>query len=156
MNGKTQYTPKGFHSITPYLFVNNGAQAIEFYKTVFAALEKVRIPGANGKIGYCELRIGDSPLMLSDEYPEMNIRGPKALGGSPVGIYIYVEDPDLVVEKALKAGATLDRPVQDQFFGDRMGAITDPFGHMWYIGKQIEELTPEQVMQRMAKHSHGA
>lgn len=141
--------PEGYHSLTPYLAVEGAAAAIDFYKEAFGAVETMRLPGSDGKVGHAELRIGDSMLMLSDEYPEMNHRGPKAYGGTPMGLVLYVPDVDATVARAVAAGATLTRPVADQFYGDRTGAVTDPFGHSWHIHTHVREV-PLEEMQRAA------
>ena len=126
--------PDGYHTITPYLSVHDGEAAIEFYKAAFDAKEHFRMPGPDGKgIGHAELQIGDSRLMLANEYPEIKFRGPKSLGGSPVMMHLYVEDCDAWFERAVKAGAKVTRPLADQFYGDRGGGLEDPFGHTWYI-----------------------
>src|SRR5436305_9993552 len=115
--------PEGYHTATPYLVMKDAAKAIEFYKKAFGATEIMRFPGPGGKIGHAEIRIGDSPIMLADEHPEMDAQGPRSLGGSPVGIMLYVEDVDAVVQQAVAAGAKVDRPVKDQFYGDRSGGL---------------------------------
>ena len=140
--------PDGYHSITPYITVEGGATAIEFYKKVFDAVERLRMDGPDGKIGHTELLIGDSVLMMSDEYPEMNARGPKTIGGSPVSLALYVTDVDAVVKKAVAAGATLERPVENRFYGDRTGTIKDPFGHTWHVGTHVEDVSPEELQKR--------
>jgi PhnB protein len=132
----------------PYLHIDGAADAIEFYKQVFAATERMRMGGPDGKIGHAELAIGDSVLMLADEYPDMGIRGPKAFGGSPVVLAIYVDDVDAVVAKATGAGATIQRPIEDRFYGDRVGQIEDPFGHVWSVQTHIEDVSPEEMRRR--------
>lgn len=128
MTSGVKPVPEGYHSITPYLVVNDAAGAIEFYKTAFGASELMRMAAPNGRIGHAELRIGDSRVMLADEFPEMGARSARTIGGSPVHIYLYVEDVDAVTGRALAAGAKELRPVKDQFYGDRSGSIEDPFG----------------------------
>src|SRR5438477_12871988 len=123
MKGKVNYIPPGYHTLMPYLIVNGAAKAIEFYKTAFGAIEVMRIGGPGGKIGHAELKLGDSTLMLADEFPEMDARGPQSIGGTPVGLAIYVEDADAVTARALSAGATVLRPIQDQFYGACSGTI---------------------------------
>ena len=142
--------PEGYHSITPYLIVKGGARAIDWYVSALGARELMRMPGPDGRIGHAEVRIGDSVVMLADEHPDVGARAPESVGGSPVGLMLYVEDCDAVVRRAVDAGARLERPVQDQFYGDRSGTIRDPFGHQWTIATHTEDLTPEELEQRMA------
>lgn len=150
MTSKVKPIPEGYHSVTPYLIIKNAAAAIEFYKKAFGATELFRIDQPDGKIGHAEITIGDSPIMLSDEFPEMGHRGPQSLGGSPVSIMLYVDDVDTVVNRATTAGAKLDRPVEDKFYGDRAGSLTDPFGHIWHIGTHKEDVSPEEMEKRAA------
>ena len=126
-----QSIPDGYPQVTPYLCVDGAKAAIEFYSTVLGAKERMQMPGPDGKIGHAELELGESLIMLADEFPEMGIRGPKAVGGTPVMISIYVEDADAVFDAAVAAGATALRPMEDQFYGDRTGQFEDPFGHRW-------------------------
>jgi PhnB protein len=140
--------PDGYHSVTPYLIVDGGAKALQYYQQAFGAEEEMRMPGPKGKVMHAEIRIGDSKIMLADEFPEMGARGPNSIGGSPVGICLYVEDVDTVFQRALEAGGTEVRPVQDQFYGDRSGTLRDPFGHQWTIATHIEDLTPEEIGKR--------
>ena len=142
--------PKGYHSVTPYLIINGAARAIDFYEKVFDATEVMRMADPSGKVGHAEIKIGDSVIMLADEHPEMGHRSPQSLGGSPVGILLYVKDVDATVEKALAAGAKLERPVKDQFYGDRSGQIRDPFGHLWTVSTHKEDLSPEEMEKRAA------
>jgi PhnB protein len=142
--------PDGYHTITPYLSVSGAARAIEFYKTAFGAEELFRMADPNGKVGHAELQIGDSRLMLAEEFPEMNFRSPESIGGSPVLICLYVEDVDALAARAIAAGAKVVRPVKDQFYGDRSGTFADPFGHIWSISTHKEDLSPEE-MDRRAK-----
>ena len=142
--------PEGYHSITPYLIVKGAAAAIDFYKRAFGATELVRMPGPDGKVGHAELKIGDSPIMLADEVQEMGAVSPQTLGGSPVSILLYVEDVDAVFNRAISAGAKSVRPVEDKFYGDRMGSLADPFGHHWHIGTHKEDLSPEELQKRAA------
>ena len=146
--------PDGYHSVTPYLICDGAADAIEYYKKAFGATELFRMDH-QGKIGHAELKIGDSPIMLADEYPQMGYRSPKALGGTPVSIMIYVEDVDTVYKRALDAGATEVKPLQDQFYGDRSGTLTDPFGHVWTVATHKEDVSMEEMNRRMAA-AHGA
>jgi PhnB protein len=141
--------PDGYHTVTPYLIVNGAASALEFYKKAFGATELMRFPGPGGKIGHAEIRIGDSAIMLADEHPEMDARGPKTLGGSPVGILIYTEDVDAAAKRAVAAGAKVLRPVQDQFYGDRSGTFEDPYGHKWTIATHKEDVSVEEMQKRM-------
>ena len=143
--------PDGYHSVTPYLIVSGAAAAIDFYKRAFGATELLRMPGPGGKVMHAEVKIGDSPVMLADEMPEMGHRGPQALGGTPVSIMLYVQDADKVFNQAVAAGAKVMRPLQDQFYGDRSGTITDPYGHVWTIGTHKEDLTPEEIDRRFAE-----
>jgi len=132
------------------LIVNDGARAIEFYKKAFGATELFRMAGPDGKIGHAEIKIGDSPIMLADEVPAMGHRSPQSLGGSPVSILLYVEDVDAVFNQAVAAGAKVARPVADQFYGDRTGGVTDPFGHAWYIATHKEDVSSEELQKRAA------
>ena len=151
MAAKVRYVPEGYHTATPYLIVNDGAAAIDFYKRAFGARELVRMPDATGKkVGHAEIKIGDSPIMLADESPEMNSRSPQTLGGSPITILLYVEDVDTFVKEAVRAGGKLERPIEDQFYGDRSGSLKDPFGHTWHISTHKEDVTPEEMKRRMA------
>ena len=147
--------PEGYHTATPYLIVGDGARALEFYKQAFGATELFRMAGPDGRIGHAEIKIGDSPIMLADEHPEMNARSPRTLGGSPVSLVLYVEDVDAVVEQAVAAGAKLTRPVANQFYGDRTGGVEDPFGHVWYIATHVEDVSPEELQRRAAAAHHG-
>jgi PhnB protein len=142
--------PDGYHTITPYLIINGAAQAIEFYKRAFGAAETVRMPDPKGRIAHAEIKIGDSMIMLADEHHEMGHRGPRTLGGTSVSILLYVPDVDSVFDRAIKAGAKSQRPVADQFYGDRMGTLEDPFGHVWTIGTHIEDVSAEEMKRRMA------
>ena len=148
MSDKVKPTPEGFHSVTPYLCVSDAARAIEFYKGAFGATELMRMDAPGGKVGHAEVRIGDSVVMLADEFPEINFRRPQTAGGPTAHFVIYVEDVDAQVERAVAAGATLTRPVKDQFYGDRMGGVEDPFGHVWFIATHIEDVAPEEMAAR--------
>jgi PhnB protein len=147
--------PDGYHSVTPYLIVKGGAEAIDYYKKAFGAVELFRMDHG-GKIGHAEIKIGDSPIMLADEYPEMKYVSPKTLGGTPVSIMIYVEDVDTVYNQALAAGGTEVKALQDQFYGDRSGTLTDPFGHVWTVATHKEDVTEEEMAKRMKAHTAGA
>lgn len=142
--------PKGYHSITPYLIVTNATKAIEFYKKAFGAKEVIRMERPGKKIGHAELKIGDSKIMLADECPEMHARSPKAYGGSPMSIHLYVKDVDSVVKRAVRAGGKLLRRVEDMFYGDRSGAVEDPYGYNWYIATHVENVSPAQIRKRAA------
>jgi PhnB protein len=142
--------PDGYHTVTPYLIINGAAQALEFYKRAFGAVETVRMPDPKGRIAHAEIKIGDSMVMLADEHHEMGHRGPRTLGGTSVSILLYVPDVDTVFDRAIKAGAKSQRPVADQFYGDRMGTLEDPFGHVWTIGTHIEDVSAEEMKRRMA------
>ena len=146
--------PDGYHSVTPYLICDGAADAIEYYKKAFGATELFRMDH-EGRVGHAELKIGDSPIMLADEYPQMGYRSPKALGGTPVSIMIYVPDVDTVYQQAIDAGATVVKPLQDQFYGDRSGTVTDPFGHVWTVATHKEDVSMEEMNRRMAS-AHGA
>jgi PhnB protein len=145
--------PEGYHTVTPYLIVNAGAKALDFYARAFGAIERLRID-AGGKIGHAEITIGDSCVMLADEHPEIGALGPTTVGGSPVSLHLYVEDVDAVVARAVAAGATLVRPVADQFYGDRVGGVADPFGHRWFIATHKEDLSAEELHRRAATQGH--
>ena len=140
--------PEGYHTATPYLIVNDGAGAIEFYKKAFSATEVMRHPGPEGKLMHAEIKIGDSHIMLADEFPEMGFQSPTSLGGSPVGILLYVENVDELYNQAIEAGGKEMKPLQNQFYGDRSGSLVDPFGHVWTVATHIEDITPEEMQKR--------
>jgi PhnB protein len=146
--------PEGYHSVTPYLIIKGATEAIEFYKKAFGATELFRFPAPEGKIGHAEIKIGDSPIMLADEHPDMGYKGPQTLGGSPVSIMIYVEDVDATFNLAVGAGATVKDALTDKFYGDRMGKVVDPFGHVWHVATHKEDVSVEE-MERRAKAAHG-
>lgn len=146
--------PEGYHSVTPYLIIKGAADAIEYYKNAFGATELFRME-REGKIGHAEIKIGDSPIMLADEHPQMGAVSPKTLGGSPVGIMIYVNDVDTIFNQAIKLGGVQVKPLQDQFYGDRSGTLTDPFGHQWTVATHTEDVAPEEMEKRMAAAGHG-
>ncbi|MDB6022105.1 MAG: Glyoxalase/bleomycin resistance protein/dioxygenase [Pedosphaera sp.] len=150
MNTKIKPIPAGYHTVTPYLILKGAAQGLEFYKKAFGATEIMRMSGPDGKVGHAEIKIGNSPVMLADESPQMNTRSPQSLGGSPISILLYVEDVDALVKQAIAAGAKIDRPIEDKFYGDRMGSVTDPFGHTWHIATHKEDVAPEEMKKRMA------
>ena len=144
----TQPIPEGYHTVTPYLAVDDAAQAIEYYKKAFGAKERVRMDTPDGKIGHAELEIGDSLVMLADAFPQSTTRPPKELGGTSAGVFMYVEDVDAVVKQAVDAGATVTMEVADQFWGDRFGTVADPFGHSWSIATHVEDVPPEEMAER--------
>jgi PhnB protein len=150
MPNKVKPIPEGFHTATPFLTVDNGPKALDFYKRAFGAKEVMRMEGPDGKIGYAEIQIGDSRITLSDEFSNMN-KSAKALGGSPVAIMLYVEDADTLFKQAVGAGAKEVQPMKDQFFGDRTGSVTDPFGHRWYVCTHIEDVSPAELKRRTAE-----
>jgi PhnB protein len=152
---KTRPIPKGYHAVTPYLSVQGAASAIAFYKKAFGAKEIMRMPGPGGTIGHAEIQIGDSRIMLADEFPEMNFRSPRAVGGTPVNIHLYVQYADKVAKKAVAAGAKLLRPVADQFYGDRSGSLEDPFGHVWHIATHVEDIPMKELKKRAAAKAAG-
>jgi PhnB protein len=135
-------------AVTPYLTVKDAASAIEFYKRAFGATEELRLVEPQGRIGHAEIVINGSPIMLSDEYPELDVLGPQSRGGSTVGLYLYVDDVDEVFNRAVAEGATVVRPVADEFYGDRSGKLADPFGHAWYVATRKENLSPEELTKR--------
>lgn len=145
-----QPIPEGYHSLTPYLILDGAAEAIAYYKAAFGATELMRLPMPGGKIGHAELQIGDSRFMLADEFPEMGARGPKSIGGSPVGLCLYLPDVDAAFARAVAAGGTVERPVADQFYGDRAGTLVDPFGHKWTLATHTEDVSAEEMARRMA------
>jgi PhnB protein len=142
--------PEGYQTVTPYLVTANADKAIEYYKEAFGAIELARLLGPDGKVMHAEIKIGDSPIMLSDECPDWDALGPLTRGGTTVSIVLYVEDVDAVVSRAIAAGAKAVMPVTDQFWGDRMGTVIDPFGHKWSIATHIEDVSPEEVSTRAA------
>ncbi len=150
MTSKVKPIPEGYHTATPYLIIKDAASAIEFYKKAFGATELMRHADPSGKIMHAEIKIGNSPIMIGSEFPEMGVRSPQSLGGSPVGILLYVEDVDAVFSQAVAAGAKVERAVKDQFYGDRSGGVTDPFGHVWHIATHIEDVAPEELRKRAA------
>jgi PhnB protein len=140
--------PDGYHTVTPYLTVDDAAAAIEYYKQAFGAKERVRMNAPDGKVGHAELEIGDSLVMLSDALPQFTARPPKELGGTTGAVFLYVEDVDAVTKQAVDAGGTVEMEVADQFWGDRFGSITDPFGHLWSIATHVEDVPPEEMAER--------
>lgn len=140
--------PDGYSSVTPYLAVKQAADAIEFYRRAFGAKERMRMVAPDGKVGHAELMIGNSVIMLADEYPDMDFRSPESLGSASVTLHLYVKDVDASFRKAIEAGAKQLREVKDQFYGDRSGTLRDPFGHVWNISTHKEDLSPEEIERR--------
>ena len=150
MHTNAKPIPDGYEAATPYLIIQGAARAIEFYNKAFGAKEEMRIPAPGDKIGHAEIRIGNAPIMMADEFPDMGFLSPQSLGGSPVGMLVYFEDVDAVFDQALAMGAEVVKPLADQFYGDRAGTIKDPFGHIWTLATRKEELSPEDIMKRAA------
>ena len=148
---KVKPIPDEYPRITPYLIVDGAGAAIGFYGTVFGATERMRMPAPGDKIGHCELQIGTALIMLADESPEMGQRSPKSIGGSPVTISVYVEDVDETFDRAVKAGATVVRAVEDQFYGDRSGQFEDPYGHRWSVASHVEDVPPAEMAKRASE-----
>ena len=146
--------PEGYHSLTPYLIIDGAAKALEYYTKAFGATELFRMEH-EGKIGHAEMKIGDSPFMLADENAQMGFKGPKALGGTPVSLMIYVDDVDSTFKQALEAGGVEMKPLQDQFYGDRSGTLTDPFGHVWTVATHKEDVSPEEMDKRLKAMAAG-
>ena len=141
--------PDGYATVTPYLYVRDAARAIDFYSKAFGAIELYRLANPDGRIGHAEILIGTSRIMLADEFPEMNVKGPQSLEGTSVSFLIYVEDVDAQFDRAIAAGATVLRPLKDQFYGDRSGSLADPFGHSWTIATHVEDVSPEEMQARV-------
>jgi PhnB protein len=154
----TKPIPAGYHSVTPYLTVDDATAAIEFYKDAFGATERVRMEAPDGKVGHAELEIGDSIVMLADAFPESTSRSPNELGGTTAGVFLYVKDVDKTVKQATQAGAAIMQDVADMFWGDRFGSVKDPFGHVWSIATHIEDVDPAEIAERakQAMSSAGA
>jgi PhnB protein len=140
--------PEEYPRVTPYLIVDGAADAIDFYKAVLGATERMRMEGPEGKVGHAELELGNSLIMLADEHPEMDAHGPKSVGGTPVSLHVYVEDADSVFERATEAGAKSLRAVEDKFYGDRSGSFEDPFGHQWHVATHVEDIPPDEMSKR--------
>ena len=143
-----QPVPEGYHTVTPYLIIKGAAQALDFYQKAFGATERMRMAGPDGHVMHAEIQIGDSIIMVADEFPDMGYRGPQHYGGTAVGLHLYVNDVDALFKQALAAGAKEERPVADQFYGDRTGTLRDPFGHQWSIATHKEDLTEEEIGRR--------
>ena len=148
--------PEGYHSVTPYLIVRGAAEAIDFYRKAFGAVELFRFPSPDGKIGHAEIKVGDSPIMIADEYPDMGYKGPQTIGGSPVSLMIYLEDVDSVFKQAVGAGATIKEALQDKFYGDRIGTVIDPFGHVWHLATHKEDVSMAEMEERIKAHTAEA
>jgi PhnB protein len=146
--------PDGYHTATPYLIVSGAAKALEFYKQAFGATELFRMPQPDGRIGHAEIQIGNSRLMLADEHHEIGAKSPQTIGGTAVSILLYVEDADRIFNQAVAVGAKVTRPLENKFYGDRMGSLTDPFGHEWHIATHVEDVSPEELQKRAAAQ-HG-
>jgi len=142
--------PDGYPRVIPYLIVDGGTAAIDFYSSVLGATERMRMPAPDGKIGHAELELGDSLIMLADEFPDMDAHGPKAMGGTPVSLLVYVEDADAAFDRAIQAGAKSLQPVEDKFYGDRSGRFEDPFGHRWDVATHVEDVPPDEMAKRAA------
>ena len=147
--------PDNYPRVTPYLYVDGAGAAIEFYEKVLGANQRGRLDGPDGKVRHAELEIGDSVVMLADENPDMGIRGPKSIGGSPFTLHVYVDDADAVYDAALEAGATSIRGVENQFYGDRSGQFEDPFGHRWSVATHVEDISPEEMAKRAEQMASG-
>jgi PhnB protein len=152
----TKAIPDGYHSVTPYLMMDGAAGAIAFYKEAFGATELFRMADDKGRVGHAEIRIGDSVVMLADTQPGATCSGPRSLGGSTVGLMIYLENVDTVFARALKAGARSLRPLANQFYGDRSGTLEDPYGHVWTIATHVEDVPPEEIERRVAAMKSSA
>ena len=150
MSKSVRPVPEGHPTVSPYLIVSDGAAALDFYKKAFGATELMRHTDPNGRVGHAEITIGDSVIMLADEFPDVGARSPRSIGGSPVGIHLYVEGVDALANRAIAAGAKVVRPVQDQFYGDRSGSVADPYGHVWHVATHKEDLSMEEVGKRAA------
>lgn len=148
MTATTKPIPEGYHTATPYLVIKDAAKAIDFYKEAFGASELMRLASPDGRIMHAEIKIGDSPIMLCDECPDWNALSPQTIGGTAVSIVLYLAEVDSIVGRAVAAGASLLMPVADQFWGDRMGTVADPFGHKWSIATHIEDVSPEEIEKR--------
>jgi PhnB protein len=153
---KVKQVPDGYHSVTPYLVVDGASDAIDWYGKVLGAKERMRIPMPGDRVGHAELELGDSVIMLADEFPDMGVRGPKTIGGSPVSILVYVQDVDAVFDQAVKAGATAREQPDDKFYGDRSGTFEDPFGQVWNVATHIEDVPPDEMATRAAAMMGGS
>ena len=149
MPGTLKAVPEGNRTVAPYLAIKDAARALDFYAKAFGATETYRLTLPDGRVGHAEIRLGDSLLMLSDEFPEFGGKAPQTLGGSPVSIHLYVEDVDAFVARAVAAGARAVKPVMDQFYGDRSGQLEDPFGHLWWVATHKEDVPPSEMDKRV-------
>ena len=154
MANKVKPIPEGYHTVTPYLIINDAAGAIDFYKKAFGAVELFRFPRPDGKVGHAEVKIGDSPIMLADENPEIGAVSPQTVGGTPFSIMLYVDNVDEVFNQAIAAGGKEIRAVADQFYGDRTGGLYDPFGFQWWISTHVEDVPPEEMEARAKAAKH--
>ena len=150
MSNPVRAIPEGYHTVTPYLTCKNAAQAIDYYKSVFGATEVMRMAGPDGKIGHAEIKIGNSHIMLADEFPGMS-SAPTAGAKNPSALFVYLDDVDATFNKAVAAGANVDMPLENQFWGDRYGKITDPFGHNWGLAQHVEDVAPDEMKRRSAE-----
>jgi PhnB protein len=141
--------PDDYPRVTPYLYIDGAGAAIDFYCSVLGATERMRMAGPDGRVGHAELDLGDSMIMLADENPDIDVRGPRAVGGTPMSLHVYVEDVDGVFERAIQAGAKVLRPIENQFYGDRSGQFEDPFGHRWNVATHVEDVSPEEMEKRV-------
>ena len=151
----TNPVPEGYHTVIPYLAIDGAAEAIDFYARAFSARERYRMPGPEGSIAHAELEIGDSVLMLSDPFPQSQVKPPRQLGGTSAGIFLYVEDVDALFQQAVDAGATVTMPLENTFWGDRFGTVSDPYGHHWSLASHVEDVPPEEMEDR-AKQAMAA
>lgn len=152
----TKPIPDGYHSVTPYLIIKGAAQALDFYQRAFGATELMRLAAPGGQVGHAEILLGDSHIMLADECPQMNALSPQTLGGSPVLLHLYVPDVDAMFAQAIVAGAQVEQPIENKFYGDRSGSVLDPFGHRWTLSTHVEDVSPEEIGRRMAAMSKPA
>lgn len=152
----TKPIPDGYHSVTPYLIIKGAAQALDFYQRAFGATELMRLAAPGGQVGHAEILLGDSHIMLADECPQMNALSPQTLGGSPVLLHLYVPDVDAMFAQAIVAGAQVEQPIENKFYGDRSGSVVDPFGHRWTLSTHVEDVSPEEIGRRMAAMSKPA
>jgi PhnB protein len=153
---KVKQVPDGYHSVTPYLIVEGASDAIDWYGKVLGAKERMRMSGPDNRVGHAELELGDSVIMLADEFPDMGARGPKTIGGSPVSILVYVPDVDTVFDQAVKAGATAREEPADKFYGDRSATFEDPFGQVWNVATHVEDVPPDEMAKRAAEMMGGS
>jgi PhnB protein len=156
MAQKVKAIPDHYPVVMPYLCIKDAAQALEFYKRAFGATERMRLMQPDGRVGHAEIKIGGAVIMMADEFPEMGFRGPQSLGGTPVSIHVYVEDVDALIERAVAAGAKLEAPAKNEFYGDRSCRLFDPFGHRWMFATHIEDVSPEEMQRRAAALFAGA